>query len=287
MKLFILILLFFGSRVLAYDQSVTEFQKEVSSSELKPWSVITNLPGDYKYWFTDTFRSANAVMITGILVSTAGLVITDYGTWRTFDSPYHQSGVYKSFSDASVFAGDGFFQFGIAGAFLGSGLISKNNIALRTSEQIVEAILATGIVVQILKHTTGREDPSYATTETGQWNLLPNQADYMHRVAAYDAMPSGHLATAMTTLTVIQANYPGEKWIPYVGYPALGFIAVGLVSAGLHWWSDYPLALGLGYSFGKSVTRKNITQDTTPFLSPVLMPVSTPRGNLVTLNWKW
>jgi hypothetical protein len=40
------------------------------------------------------------------------------------------------------------------------------------------------------------------------------------------------------------------KWIRPVGYVCLAGIATGLVASSIHWWSDFPLALALGYGFG-------------------------------------
>src|SRR5664279_4126820 len=48
---------------------------------------------------------------------------------------------------------------GLAAAFAAYGFIAGDNRALRTGSQIVETILASGTVVQVLKHITGRESP--------------------------------------------------------------------------------------------------------------------------------
>ncbi|MEP7219905.1 MAG: phosphatase PAP2 family protein, partial [Bacteroidota bacterium] len=109
-------------------------------------------------------------------------------------------------------------------------------------------------VVQFLKHTTGRESPFCATTPTGRWALLPNQIEYAKHVPHYDAFPSGHIATALATLTVISENYPDQQWIKYIGYPVVGAVGVALVATSIHWWSDLPLGIALGYHFGKIVS---------------------------------
>jgi membrane-associated phospholipid phosphatase len=124
------------------------------------------------------------------------------------------------------FMGDGKFQFGIVGVYAGYGLITDDTRALRTAVQITEAILSTGGVVQLLKHVSGRESPFVATEPTGLWEWFPNQIEYLKHVPHYDAMPSGHIATATTTLIVIAENYPEYKW------------------------SDIPLGIAIGYSFG-------------------------------------
>src|SRR5206468_3831503 len=120
-----------------------------------------------------------------------------------FTKEYARSESFRKFSDLAVNIGDGKYQFGLGLAFGAFGLITRDTTAIRTASQITEVILACGGVVQFLKHVTGRESPFVATTPTGRWALFPNQAEYAKHVPHYDAFPSGHLATALATLTVI------------------------------------------------------------------------------------
>jgi hypothetical protein len=114
----------------------------------------------------------------------------------------------------------------------------------------VEAVLASGTVVQLLKHITGRESPFTRSSPTGLWRFFPNQLEYLKHVPAYDAFPSGHICTALATVIVIAENYPEVKWIRPVGYVVSGLVGVGMVNRGIHWYSDYPLGLAIGYAFG-------------------------------------
>ncbi|OGS00581.1 MAG: hypothetical protein A3G41_06595 [Elusimicrobia bacterium RIFCSPLOWO2_12_FULL_59_9] len=157
------------------------------------------------------------------------------------------------------FIGDGWVDFGLAAGFLSYGLCKSDNRALQTSSQIVESILASGFVVQVIKHVTGRENPYTATAPTGKWRFFPNQFDYANNVAKYDAMPSGHLAAGMATLTVIGENYPERKWIRPLGYTLLGILSFQMLNNGVHWASDYPLAVAFGYSFGRIAVNRGRT----------------------------
>lgn len=71
-------------------------------------------------------------------------------------------------------------------------------------------------------------------------------------------MPSGHLATFMATITVIAANYPEIKWIKPVGYGLMGIMAFEMMSSKVHWASDYPLALLIGYGIGTLASKRRI-----------------------------
>lgn len=151
---------------------------------------------------------------------------------------------------ALYFLGDGLTHFSIAGGFLAVGAMRGDNRALQTASQMVEGIVANGVVVQVLKHATGRENPNTGTAKNGKWRLFPNQKDYAKHVNKYDAFPSGHLSTAMVTVTVIAENYPEKRWVRPLGYALMSGLAFQMVNNGVHWVSDYPLALYLGHRFG-------------------------------------
>jgi membrane-associated PAP2 superfamily phosphatase len=146
--------------------------------------------------------------------------------------------------------GDGRTQFGMAGAFGLYGLVTSDERALRTGSQIVQAVLSSGTVVQVLKHITGRQSPYVSSERGGAWVFFPNQIDYHKRVPYYDAFPSGHIATSTATVVVIAENYPDSKWIRPVGFTIVGLIGIGMAGTGIHWYSDYPLGIALGYIFG-------------------------------------
>ncbi len=218
------------------------------------WDIVTNLPSDWRDWAVQNVQLKYWPQMALIAVSTTALVIYDRDLFNPFDKIYNNNITYQHTADVFSFMGDGKFQFGIAGVFAGYGFIAGDKRALRTAEQTCEVILACGGVVQLLKHVTGRESPCRATTPTGRWDLFPNQIDYANKTPAYDAFPSGHLATALATLTVVANNYAEQKWVKPVGYVVCAGIATGLVSQGIHWWSDFPLSIALGIGFGNLIS---------------------------------
>jgi membrane-associated phospholipid phosphatase len=215
---------------------------------------ITNLPSDWQNWATYSFRAEHWPVFGAVAASTAAMIVYDNEMWLPFKKMYESNSTVAHISDGFVFMGDGKFQFGLAAAFAGYGAVFGDKKALRTASQTAEVILACGAVVQLLKHVTGRESPIVTTSPTGVWKFFPNQIEYHKHVPHYDAFPSGHLATATATLTVIANNYPDVTWIKPVGYVFLAGIATGLVATSIHWWSDFPLALAIGYGFGKLIS---------------------------------
>ena len=214
------------------------------------YQMFTNIPGDCVQFYNTNFVSEKIPLYAGVTVLTAGLIATDNQTWQGSDKLYKQSPALKRWSDIFVKIGDGRSQFGLAGIYALYGFITSDNRALRTASQITEAVLASGAVVQVLKHITGRQSPFVSTKSGGRWIFFPNQIDYLKHVPRYDAFPSGHVTTTLATVIVIAENYPDIKWIKPLGYTMTGLLAISMVNTGIHWYSDYPLAVVLGYTFG-------------------------------------
>jgi PAP2 superfamily len=249
---------------------------------LRWYDMFTNIPNDWVRYSSLTFTTEKIPAILAMTAVTAALVVTDDITWRSSRDLYNSSSVIHTGSDIFEWVGDGRPQFGLAGGFALYGFIAGDNRALRTASQTTEVILSCGVVVQVLKHLTGRESPIVSTEPGGVWRLLPNQIEYHKHVPHYDAFPSGHVATALATVIVIGENYPEITWIKPVGYTLVGLLAVSMVNTGIHWYSDYPLGIALGYSFGMIVSHpesfRTLSGDTAaPQLS--FAPRIDPRGN--------
>lgn len=153
---------------------------------------------------------------------------------------------------AMYFIGDGWLHGSMMAGFLTYGLIKDNNRALQTGSQLAEGLITTGIATQLLKHITGRQSPYRSTEDGGSWDFFPDQIEYHKHVPQYDAFPSGHLATAMMTFTVITENYPEYNyWAKPLGWTLLGLLSYQMMNNGVHWAGDYPLAIAIGYGFGK------------------------------------
>jgi membrane-associated phospholipid phosphatase len=223
---------------------------KVDSENVQWYTMFSNIPRDWERWYDITFRKERVnewLMIGGLTVVT---YFTDDMTYTPAARFYHSSPEAKNISDFCANIGDGTTQFALAGTLGAYGLVFKDQKALRTGSQIVQAVLASGAIIQVLKHVTGRESPFVRTSPTGIWKILPNQIDYHRRVPQFDAFPSGHLCTSIATVVVVAENYPDEKWIRPVGYAFTTIVGLGMLSNGIHWVSDYPLGLFVGYYFG-------------------------------------
>lgn len=229
-----------------------------STDDLKWYSCISNIPRDWSQWAQTSFRQDKIGTWALIAGTTTALFLTDDQTYTPSKRFFGSSSQARNLSNLAAQMGDGSTQFAIAGALAGYGLIFSDHKAVRTGSQIVEVVLGAGAVVQLLKHITGRESPFTRSSPTGVWKFFPNQLKYLKHVPAYDAFPSGHICTSVGTLVVLAENYPDVKWIRPVGYLFCTYIAVGMVNNGIHWYSDYPLGIFLGYSFGMIVSHQEI-----------------------------
>ncbi|MBN9284852.1 MULTISPECIES: phosphatase PAP2 family protein [unclassified Flavobacterium] len=170
----------------------------------------------------------------------------------------------KNISSAVYYTGNGGTTLILSAIFLSIGKLKNNDLrALNTSSELVEGLLSVGVATQTLKRITGRQSPSAAIADNnsgGDWNPFPSFTAFQSNTPNYDAMPSGHIATFMSTLTIISTNYPEIKWIKPVGYSLMGVLAFNMVSGKVHWTSDYPIGIFMGYVIGKQIANRRITK---------------------------
>ena len=271
-----------------FSLSDTAFATSTANSENVQWyTMIANIPRDWERWYDISFRKERVnewLFVGGLTLAT---YLTDDITYTPSERFYHSSPEAKKWSDFCANIGDGTTQFALAGTLGAYGLVFKDQKALRVGSQIVQAVLASGAVVQVLKHITGRESPFVRTTPFGVWKILPNQIDYHRRVPQFDAYPSGHICTSLATVIVVAENYPDVKWIRPAGYTFTTLVGLGMLSNGIHWMSDYPLGLFIGYYFGMLAAHPEgvpVMNSGDGKLKVYMLPTITPCGTGVSLT---
>ena len=256
----------------------------------KPFSYLRMLPNDLKEYSKIVFNKnylkefVQLTFATGILIyydvelihkthklnEKLNLNISHTDEMQVIAKPFGQPiRVPSDLGSALYFIGDGWTHFGLSMSFYLKGKLSNDNRALQTSSQILEGMASAGFLTQVLKHITGRtspfkgldwENPKNSTllwndkktsSLEDRWDFFPNQIEYHKYVSSYDAFPSGHLAVFMSTFTVISENYPEYKFIKPVGYTLMTLLGLQMMNNGVHWASDYPLSIAMGYYLGK------------------------------------
>jgi hypothetical protein len=152
------------------------------------------------------------------------------------------------------FIGDGWTQGITAASFAVYGSLNNDNRAMQTGSQIMNSLLSGSIPTQLIKRATGREDPYRTTEYRGKWKFFSDRYD--EDVSAHDAVPSGHLMAVTSTMTVIDTNYPEYRHIIRpLGITLMTLLSFQMVNLGVHWVSDYPLGMGIGYVTALSATE--------------------------------
>lgn len=173
-----------------------------------------------------------------------------------------------SISSAVYYFGNGNTTLLLSGFIYAAGKIGKDDYrAINTSSELIEVLFSVGITTQTIKRISGRQSPVAATQDGGAWGPFPSFSGYASETPKHDAMPSGHMATYVATVTVIATNYPEIKWIKPVGYTLGAALAFNMVSGKVHWTSDYPLGIFIGYVIGKEAANRRIIKDVKPGLN--------------------
>lgn len=262
---------------------VVRISDEVSFRYEKPkiWDAVNKIPKNLVGTAKDIVSkpyypySIGAVALTGLLIPMDPWLIEEgrrlgNSLGLSEDHHYGKLGFLKivpqDAASAIYFVGNGTTVILIGAGFATYGLLKNDYRAQSTALQLMESLAQSGIFAQTIKRLSGRESPFITFGDQRRhsyWRFAPSFSAYQKNTSSYDAMPSGHLTTAMAALTVISENYPEYKWLKPVGYSILGLMSFEMVQSKVHWASDYPIALLLGYLIGKNIANSRIvkTQD--------------------------
>ncbi|MGV9003577.1 phosphatase PAP2 family protein [Flavobacterium sp.] len=244
------------------------------------WDMFRYIPNDLYKFGLFTIQKENLKWDALVLGTTLAAIpydqkiLDDFGKIGNKMGGWDKDSKYKSFLGLTIipqnipsavyYMGNGGTTLILSGIFYGIGKLSNNDYrALNTSSELVECLFSVGLTTQTIKRITGRQSPVRAIADGndgGAWNPFPSFSAYQSNTPNYDAMPSGHIATFMASLTVIATNYPEIKWIKPVGYSMMGVLAFNMVSGKVHWTSDYPIGIFIGYVIGKEIANRRITK---------------------------
>ncbi|PWA06853.1 phosphatase PAP2 family protein [Flavobacterium psychrotolerans] len=258
----------------------------ISRSEIylykKPrlFEMVTQLPKDFVGSIKDFGKTNNLIALGGATVATVALLPADQYLLEKSRSVGEKIGLkevarYKNFgplnnippneTSAIYLIGNGSTSILLSMGFATYGLIKNDYRSLNTATGLIESLAISGVYSQTIKRISGRQSPEPALRDRnpgGDWNPTPSFSAFTKHTPNYDAFPSGHLMTATSALYVILGNYPDVKWIKPVGYTLIGALGFEMVQANVHWVSDYPIALVMGYIIGKNIANNKIEKRT-------------------------
>ena len=250
---------------------------EIPAGALRPKQIVTEIPQTAWDTLKYSFQRDSVPVWAGLIASTAVLYQYDADLYdwsmrqgrrwnlksedltKTIISLGPDAPILRLPSDAGsalYFLGDGWTHFSIAGGFLASGYFGTHARAWNTGVQIVHGITVSTMFNQFLKRTTGRQSPNHRTSPRGMWRPFPNQMKYSHNTPSYDAFPSGHVMTATLVFNTIRANYPAQEyWLFPVQAAWTTALMFQMMNNGVHWVSDYPLGIAMGWVVAKMAHR--------------------------------
>ena len=193
----------------------------------------------------------SVALVTGVLI------VKDEAIYREIKKFQEKNQWVDDISPKVTRLGLGEWNLGIAGAFYLGGLLFKDKKAQETARLTLMTFIHTGIVVQLGKHLTGRQRPSWDNGKD-HW---AGPAGFFKRykegeISHYDAFPSGHTITIFGTATVVAEMYKKTIWVPVLSYSLATMCGLSRVTENAHWLSDVFLGAVLGYAIGKYIVKK-------------------------------
>lgn len=239
------------------------------------FDFITKLPKDFTGTIKGIGEKENLIALGAAAVTTVALLPADQcltdrsreiggklgmapvARYKTFGP---LSNIPPDIPSAIYLIGNGTTPILLSMGFTAYGLINNDYRSLHTASGLIESIAISGIFSQTIKRISGRQSPSDTEggVPGGEWNPFPSFKAYANNTPNYDAFPSGHVMTATSALYVILGNYPEVKWIKPVGFGLIGILGFQMAQSHVHWVSDYPVALVMGYIIGKNIAKRKM-----------------------------
>ena len=229
-----------------------------------PKGYFPSLLKDFEEQITAPFKQSEKQWImTGAAIGiTAALIHVDgeIDEWARAQKTEHKW-VNRSSPVITKFGSSwGVFSVIAAGALSAA---CKNEKGLQTSLLATQAMITSGVWVNIIKIFTGRERPiadyTFSKTEGGAWygpfSKWDQDLKVRKPVSEFDAFPSGHTATAFSIATVFASQYKDTKAIPIICYSVATLVGISRLTEHEHWASDVFVGGIMGYLCGKQVVN--------------------------------
>ena len=285
------------------QQSTTNFYKRDSIFSFRsPKGYFPSLGYNFGEQATAPLRfTGRQWVVTGIAagITTALMFVDgDIDEWARVQKEKH-NWVNKTSPFITNFGGNNGVYSAIAVGVISA--VFKNEKGVQSSLLATQAMITSGVWVNLIKILTGRERPMadyvYSKTDAGMWYgpFAKYDQDLALRkpITAFDAFPSGHTATAFSIATVFATQYKDKKAIPILCYTAASLVGISRLTEHEHWASDVFVGGLMGYLCGKQVVNhyNKIHPGTQNPLSPKsenqveLTFIQT--GNQVGINLRW
>jgi PAP2 superfamily len=146
--------------------------------------------------------------------------------------------------------GQFYVPYGIAALYCLDGWVFEDDARMDTGLLAAQAMLHSGIIVQVLKHMFGRSRPFVYNGRDIWYGPRAILKRYEGGgFSPYDSFPSGHTITAFSLAAVIAEREP--QWVGVIAYTCAGLCGVSRITQHDHWLSDVIVGGALGVAIGK------------------------------------
>lgn len=164
-------------------------------------------------------------------------------------TPSRPTGFDRAFVDAGKVAGHPLVDAGVALAAWGGGKLAGSPRLERAGLDAVETLVAADAVLVGGKVLLGRRRPE-----------VTDDPDQFRPIAFHESSqsyPSGHATGAFALAAVAVGDFPDQRWLPWVAWPAAGAVAASRVVGRKHWVTDVAAGAALGILSARVVLRFN------------------------------
>ncbi len=202
-------------------------------------------------------KARDIVPIAALATLTGLLVANDESIYRGIKTYRDGHGWVRAVSPVVTKMGS-WGAWGVAGVFLGVGLVSGNKTSTETAVLASNAMLQSALLVAVLKGLFGRQRPEYAEG-LDHWSGPAGFFKMYEKgqMGRYSSFPSGHAATAFSLATVLAMQYGDTVWVPVLSYTVATGVALSRVTENKHWLSDVLVGGVLGQLIGRLVVRNH------------------------------
>ncbi len=240
------------------EKQEPEEQKEQKTKK-KHTPFFKSILKDQGSIWTSPFRmkTKDVLIWGGVALLTGVMIANDEEIYREFKDYQADNKWVDDVSPQVTKLGLGEYNLGIAGLFYLGGLAFKDKRAKETARLTLLTFIHTGLVVQVGKHFTSRQRPSWEDGKD-RWHWLDGFGKRYNKgqLARYDAFPSGHTISIFGTATVIAEMYKKTIWVPILCYSTATLCGLSRITEDTHWLSDVFLGAVLGYAIGKFIVKR-------------------------------
>ncbi len=192
-------------------------------------------------WNADQWlQFGGSVILVGVLVPTDEVLNIPFEKWTT---PAAQT-----FGEAGDIIGGPYVQFGITGAALGVGLISKNKKWQHFALDNLQAQIFTGGLTWVFKELTHRARP-----ETGEGNYAWYGPFHGQENKSFF---SGHTSLTFSTATMIYLHTGRKWWVAALAYGSATAVGISRMQQQKHWASDVVAGALIGTTVANFIYKK-------------------------------